>query len=271
MNSFLKWPGGKRWIADVIKNIAPQQYLNYYEPFLGGGAIFFSLTPPQGIISDINQELINLYIAMRDHPLLLKEYMQLHQELHNREYYYRIRAKQYVDSVEQAARFLYLNRTCYNGMYRVNKKGEFNVPIGTKTDCVYDIERFEEYSLVLKNIEISNNDFAVTLQKASNNDLIFADPPYVSAQKNNKHFLKYNDRLFTWDDQIRLHNELVKAKMRGASIILTNADCQEIQDLYTSSGFHIKKVVRTSNIASKAENRSIVSELLITSFSQKKE
>jgi len=268
MNSFLKWPGGKRWLTNVIKDLVPQQYSNYYEPFLGGGAVFFSLTPKKGVISDINPELINLYTAMRDYPLTLKHLMRQHQELHSHEYYYQIRSKQYIDPVEQAARFLYLNRTCYNGMYRVNRNGQFNVPIGTKTDCIYDVDLFEEYSFALKNVKISTNDFAVTIQQASSDDLIFADPPYASAQKKDTPFLKYNDRLFTWDDQTRLHNVLVAAKMRGVKVILTNANYQEIKDIYTESGFFITEVNRTSNIASKSDKRSIVSELLITSFPQ---
>ena len=266
MNPFLKWPGGKRWLTNTIKDIAPQQYSKYYEPFIGGGAVFFSLAPQKAVISDINLDLVNLYTVMRDHPLLLKEYMCTHNRLHNKEYYYKMRSTQFDDPIERAARFLYLNRTCYNGMYRVNRQGQFNVPIGTKSDCIYDVELFEEYSSVLKNVEISANDFATTIQQASAGDLIFADPPYASSQKDNTSFLKYNDRLFTWDDQIRLHNALVAARTRGVSIILTNANNQEIKDLYSNSGFCIVEVARSRNIASKTENRTVVSELLITSF-----
>lgn len=266
MNPFLKWPGGKRWLVNNIKSIAPKEYTKYFEPFLGGGAVFFSLAPNNALISDINPELINLYIVMRDSPSLLKEYMCKHNELHCKEYYYRIRTTQFTNAIEQAARFLYLNRTCYNGMYRVNRQGHFNVPIGTKSDCIYDLEQFEDYSKLLNNIEISANDFAQTIQQAQNGDLIFADPPYASAHKNDTGFLKYNDRLFTWDDQIRLHNALVSAKMRGVSVILTNANHQEITDLYANSGFYISEVSRASSIASKAEKRTIIKELLITSF-----
>lgn len=269
MNPFLKWPGGKRWLINMIKDIKPQHFSEYFEPFLGGGAIFFALAPKKGIISDINPELVNLYTVMRDHPILLKEHMCTHHKRHNNEYYYKIRSAKFTESVERAARFLYLNRTCYNGMYRVNKHGEFNVPIGTKCDCIYDIALFEQYSAALSNVEISACDFAVTIQRANNGDLVFADPPYASAQKNDKGFLKYNDHLFSWDDQIRLHNLLVAAKTRGVSIILTNANHQEIKDLYSNSGFFIKEVTRTSSIASRADRRTIVSELLITSFPYK--
>ena len=269
MNSFLKWPGGKRWLANTIKDIAPRQYLTYYEPFIGGGAVFFCLAPNKAVISDINPDLVNLYTMMRDFPLLLKERICNHNKLHSKEYYYRIRSTNFTDPIDRAARFLYLNRTCYNGMYRVNRQGQFNVPIGTKSNCTYDIEMFEEYSRALKNVDISTNDFAVTIQQATAGDLIFADPPYASAQKNDTSFLKYNDRLFTWDDQIRLHNALVAARIRGVNIILTNANNKEIKDLYSDSGFFISEVSRTSNIASKTQKRTIVSELLITSFSHR--
>ena len=203
---------------------------------------------------------------MRDFPSLLKEQMRYHHMHHNDEYYYTVRATHYANPVEQAARLLYLNRTCYNGLYRVNHKGEFNVPIGTKSNCIYDIDVFEKYALALKKMEITTDDFAVTIQKATAGDLIFADPPYASAQKKNNSFLKYNDKLFTWDDQVRLHKELVASKKRGATVILTNADNLEIQNMYVSSDFYVKEVIRTSNVAGVTEKRTAVSELLITSF-----
>ena len=269
MNPFLKWPGGKRWLAKTINGIAPQQYSNYFEPFLGGGAVFFSLAPQSGVISDINSELVNLYTVMRDSPFLLKEQMVRHHRLHNNEYYYDVRAAQYFDPVEKAARFLYLNRTCYNGMYRVNRQGQFNVPIGTKNDCTYDIDLFEEYSTALKKVRIAVSDFADTIHQATAGDLIFADPPYASPQKQRTNFLKYNDKLFTWNDQMRLHQSLLDAKKRGADIILTNANYHEIRDIYAQSDFYITEVARSSNIAGIAEKRTMVSELLITSFPHK--
>lgn len=266
MTPFLKWPGGKRWLIHNIAGIMPQSYNKYIEPFLGGGAMFFLLEPNDAIISDINPDLINLYLVMRDNPLFLQECMREHHRLHDKEHYYMIRNTELTDPVEQAARFLYLNRTCYNGMYRVNRQGRFNVPIGTKHDCVYDIDLFQDYSKVLENVEIIVSDFALPIQRAGEGDLIFADPPYASSNKKDNGFLKYNDKLFTWDDQIRLYNELVAAKTRGASIILTNANCGEIKELY--SDFYISEVSRTSSIASKKEKRTTVSELLITSFPQ---
>lgn len=138
---FLKWPGGKRWFINKYQDYFPVNYNTYIEPFLGGGAVYFSLHPKNAILADINEELINLYIIMRDRAEQLKDQMLYHQNNHNEEYYYRIRESNPSDPLEQASRMLYLNRACYNGMYRVNKQGMFNVPMGTKTNFVYDINR----------------------------------------------------------------------------------------------------------------------------------
>lgn len=264
---FLKWPGGKRWFVSQLFKIVPSEYNHYYEPFLGGGSVFFALAPNNATISDINADLINLYTVMRDNHQELKEYLIKHNQLHSKEYYYETRKQTPSAPIESAARFLYLNRTCYNGMYRVNQNGQFNVPIGTKDNCIYDLDLFADYSKSLKNAEILNSDFAPVIQSAISNDLVFVDPPYTSASKNTS-FIKYNDKLFTWDDQVRLHQESLKAKERGAKIILTNANCKEIIEMYSDSGFYVSELSRTSSIAGKADKRSVVTELLITSFPQ---
>ena len=139
MTSFLKWPGGKRWLANKYQDFFPKEYNRYIEPFLGGGSVFFSLQPKVATLADINRELINLYMIMRDEPDKLKNQMIDHQKKHTKEYYYELRDAIPTNDVECASRFLYLNRACYNGMYRVNKQGRFNVPIGTKNNFIYDI------------------------------------------------------------------------------------------------------------------------------------
>lgn len=265
MKPFLKWPGGKRWLVNTLINEITFRGDTYYEPFLGSGALFFALLPEKAVISDINPDLINLYTVMRDNPLELQELMITHQTKHNKEYYYSIRSRFYSDSIQQAARFLYLNRTCYNGMYRVNKQGQFNVPIGTKENCIYDIGEFQSYSKALEKAELVAADFASIIHQAHRGDLIFADPPYASANRKTDNFVKYNDHLFNWEDQIRLHHELVAARDRGAMIYLTNVDCQEIQTLYRNDGFCIRPLLRSSNIGGKKAIRSKVYELLITS------
>lgn len=205
---------------------------------------------------------------MCSNPSQLKEKMLRHNALHNKEYYYQIRGTQFPDNIDSAARFLYLNRTCYNGMYRVNRQHVFNVPIGTKNDCIYDVDYFNDYSIMLKKVELATCDFSLSIRRAGREDLIFADPPYASADKKSTGFVKYNDHLFGWEDQIRLHDELVAAKERGASIILTNANYQEIKEMYEKSEFYISEVSRISSIASNTEKRNKVKELLITSFPQ---
>lgn len=265
MTPFLKWPGGKRWFVGRYLYIIPTQYNHYYEPFLGGGSVFFALMPDKATLADVNGDLINLYTTMRDNPEELKEILIQHNVAHCSAYYYATRAHMPNTKVEQAAQFLYLNRTCYNGMYRVNKQGVFNVPIGTKNDCVYDIDMFSKYSEALQKAEVLTSDFAPIIRRAVKGDLIFADPPYAAANKNTG-FIKYNDNLFTWQDQLRLCKELVDAKNRGANIILTNANSKEIKEMYIKNGFFVTDLMRASSISGKTDKRKKVTELLITSF-----
>lgn len=264
LTPFLKWPGGKRWLVQQNIDIFHGSFNHYYEPFIGGGAVYFSLLPEQATIADINEEVINLYKVMRDNPLDLRQYMEQHQQLHCKDYYYSIRSMDYTNCIERAARVLYMNRTCYNGIYRVNKNGKFNVPIGTKDNCIYDIDLFERYSQALKGAKIVSKDFGCTIRSATEGDLIFADPPYAS-MRSQESFIKYNDRLFTWADQERLLTALVSARDRGARIILTNANYRELIEMYTECGFIVKTIERPSTIAGKSSNRGVVKELLITS------
>lgn len=265
MTPFLKWPGGKQWLVRHNFDIFPGRFNNYYEPFLGGGAVFFALQPPKAVLSDINTELINLYACMRDYPQELKGIMEEHQRQHNKQYYYNIRGCEYATNLEKAGRFLYLNRTCFNGMFRVNRQGQFNVPIGTKNNCIYDLDMFEKYSELLKRADIINSDFVNVIENAKEGDLVFADPPYAVQKKQNG-FIKYNDHLFTWKDQERLFESLLEAKRRGALIVLTNVNCREVKDMYQSEGFFWREISRISSMAGKASKRGKITELLITSY-----
>ena len=270
MKPFLKWPGGKQWLINKYINLFPLKFNSYFEPFLGGASVFFALQPEKAILSDINEEIINLYKVMRDYPEELTKILITHNEKHSEKYYYEIRRQNSKDNISRAARTLYLNRMCFNGIYRVNQKGEFNVPIGTKTNCIYDIDSFSNYSLILKSCEILINDFSVPIQLAKTNDLLFADPPYTSSIQDGC-FIKYNDKLFSWDDQLRLHKDLCLAKAKGVHVILTNKDNQEIEDLYKNSGFFIMRMHRQSCIKAKKETTKTVSELFITSYDPSKE
>ena len=266
LSPFLKWPGGKRWVLKKLPEVFSIQFNNYYEPFLGSGAVFFHLCPEKSVLSDVNEELINLFTQMRDHPQELAKQLQAHQKKHSKTYYYEIRDKDYVSPMERAGRFLYLNRTCFNGMYRENKNGKFNVPIGTKDNCIYDIDKFEHYSNALKNAELMTCDFRSTIKKAESGDLLFVDPPYTIGQAQQNSFIKYNSKLFSWNDQEDLCSEIVAARNRGVIIISTNAYCDELLEMYKKEGFYVQPIEKKSTISGVIDKRRKTTELLITSF-----
>ncbi len=259
---FLKWAGGKRWFANRFKSLLKAHGQNYVEPFLGSGAVYFSVNPSNAIVSDINCELINTYIALRDNAAELVKILAQHQKRHSKEYYYHIRAIAKESSgLKRAANFIYLNRTCWNGLYRVNKNGMFNVPKGTKDTVVFPGEDFTAYSKYLKNAQIFCCDFEETIERANPGDLLFVDPPYT-VKHNNNCFVKYNENLFNWKDQVRLRDALVKAQSRGCKIIATNAAHESIKELYAAF-FKIEEVERQSVIAGSSTHRKVCSELLI--------
>lgn len=245
-------------------NVFPNEYGTYFEPFLGGGSVFFHLMPQQSTISDINGELINVYHAMARAPARLRELLEIHQENHDAQYYYTMRATIPADTLERAARFLYLNRTCFNGMYRVNEMGQFNVPIGSKTDFIDDVHLFEEYARILRHAHIRTQDFVDTIRGARDGDFIFADPPYAILQNQNS-FLKYNGKLFSWNDQQRLYNALVRARERGAIIVSTNAQFPALREMYEQSQFFVQTIHRFSSISGQSKGRGQQEELLISS------
>lgn len=259
MKPFLKWAGGKRWLASSGLMPRPDDFENYIEPFLGGGAVFFSIAPKSAIVSDVNEELINLYQCIRDVPEEITALMQNHQEAHCARHFYEVRADAPDSAVKRAARTLYLNRTCWNGLYRVNLKGQFNVPIGTKSKVFDPDECFLEVAKRLKNADISCCDFAETIDKATANDFLFVDPPYT-VRHNENGFLKYNETIFSWADQVRLHNSLKDAADRGTSIVITNADHPSLHELYAD--FQYRKLFRSSVLAGKNSGRGQTSEAM---------
>ena len=262
---FLKWPGGKRWLIANYRRIFPTEYNHYFEPFLGGGSAFFHLMPQEATICDINGELINTYRIMARKPVQLREQLVRHQEFHSKEHYYAIRANVFTDPVERAAKFLYMNRTCFNGMYRVNQLGTFNVPIGTKQQFTEDVALFENYSELLSSAHIRKQDFVDTIREAAQGDFIFSDPPYTIAHNQNA-FIKYNEKLFSWKDQKRLLNALIRARDRGAIILATNADYPDLQQMYSNNQFYTQSVGRFSSISGLSEGRGTQNELLISSY-----
>lgn len=261
ISPFLKWAGGKRWLVSKYLSFFPSTYNRYIEPFLGSGAVFFSLRPKRAILSDINKELVETYLAIRtDWNRVVKE-LKIHHQNHSKRYYYKMRDSKPRSIYTGAARFIYLNRTCWNGLYRVNLKGEFNVPIGTKTDVLMDSDNFAEISSLLQNASLNNADFEDIIDKAKDGDLLFVDPPYT-VKHNENAFIKYNEKLFGWLDQVRLSLSLRRAKQRGVKIILTNACNDSIKELYNVH-FEILTVKRCSIIAADSSRRKRCEELII--------
>lgn len=260
---FLKWPGGKRWLIERKLVKFPAHTKRYIEPFLGGGAVYFGIASGTAILADSNSRLIETYRAVRDGYRVVERRLVEYQDLHCKEFYYLERARSYKNRFQRAAQFIYLNRTCFNGMYRVNKKGEFNVPLGTKTGVLLG-DDFRAISRTLRSAELRVSDFEETVGLASEGDLLFADPPYT-VKHNKNGFLKYNENIFSWDDQVRLKDALVAAQQRGASVICTNADHESIRELYEPH-FSISGIKRLSVLAAKSNARSAVSEVIISNI-----
>lgn len=258
---FLKWAGGKRWLVHTNVKYIPEKYNRYIEPFLGGGAIFFSLPEKESILSDINAELITTYNAIKNDWNKVEVELEWHSKKHCDEYYYKVRSSKPISPHKKAARFIYLNRTCWNGLYRVNLKGEFNVPRGTKDSVLLSTDNFESISKCLSKCEILCQDFERTIRMARKNDFIFVDPPYT-VNHNLNGFIKYNEKIFSWNDQIRLRDVLLEATNRGVLITMTNADHQSIRELYKNHGI-IEKVSRSSVISGNPRYRNITTEIVI--------
>lgn len=262
MDPFLKWPGGKRWFVSGHADLLPEKFERYFEPFLGGGSVFFHLKPSRAILSDINPELIAAYEAIRDESAALNERLAVHQAKHGHNYYYEVRESNPRLRATRAARLIYLNRTCFNGIYRVNLKGKFNVPKGSKTTVTLDTDDFEGAGRLLKNAEIRVSDFEPMIDRAQANDFVFADPPYT-VRHNVNGFVKYNESLFSWEDQIRLAGALARARDRGAIVVSTNADHESLRALYRIRGFSLKEVSRYSSISADSKSRKQFEELVI--------
>ena len=262
---FLKWAGGKRWLVYEHIGLFPKTFSRYIEPFLGSGSVFFGIAPSRSILADTNARLIETFTQVRDNPLYVYELLRHHHSFHSDEYYYQERQNNYSDSAcKRAAQFIYLNRTCWNGLYRVNRLGKFNVPRGTKSSVLLDTDDFPALANALSQSELLAQDFSYTMARAGAGDFVYIDPPYTVRHKYNG-FVKYNEKIFCWEDQVRLCDEVKGAVERGAMVAISNADHDSVRELYRSVG-SFRSVSRKSVIAADAENRGIVDELLILSW-----
>lgn len=268
LRPILKWVGGKRQLLDEILPII-KDYSTYVEPFVGAGAVLFALKPKNAVINDYNKELINVYQVIKNEPDELIRNLTLHKERNSKDYFYEIRAQDRCDdyrglsAVEKAARTIYLNRTCFNGVYRVNSKGQFNVPYGKyKNPKIVDEEEIKKISEYLNNsnIEIYCGDYRKVLENIEEGMFVYMDPPYMPVSKTSS-FTKYTTSGFSYDDQIELCNECKKMKEKGIKFLQSNSDCKEIRELYKD--FNIKEVKAKRNVNSDASKRGMVNEVLI--------
>lgn len=261
---FLKWPGGKRWLVNSHPELFPADFKNYHEPFLGSGAVFFWINPATAILSDANSALIEAYEAIKSNWRKVSALLKEHQKSHCQEHYYSMRDSQPETLHERAARFIYLNRTCWNGLYRVNREGRFNVPIGTKSSVLLETDDFEQAAARLRSTVLIAADFEERIDAAKRSDFVFLDPPYTVAHNLNG-FLKYNETLFSWLDQVRLQRAVVRAVRRGVKVLILNANHDSVRRLYADFD-DIQILKRNSVLAADSQRRGATEELAIRTW-----
>lgn len=227
---FLRWAGGKNWLLKYLQEIKKKNFNNYHEPFLGGASTFFYLQPNgHSYLSDLNGELIETFQVVKDNATGIIKKLKTFKNTESD--YYKIRVTEFKSPVERAAKFIYLNQTSFNGIYRVNLKGIYNVPFGFRKKNFLDIDNLKNAQRCLTNTTLKEADFFWVLENLKRHDLVFLDPPYTVSHNNNG-FIKYNEKLFSLDDQKRLSNLIDQIKQRGAYYILTNAAHKTIDDIF---------------------------------------
>lgn len=272
--SFLKWAGGKQQLLGNFERYFPRTFCNYYEPFLGSGAVYFHLWNNKSIsdkayLFDNNAELINTYRVVRDNVDKLIEILANHERLHSRKYYYKIRAldRNYIanlSDVEKAARTIYLNRTCYNGLYRVNSKGQFNVPIGSyKNPKVLHESTLRAAFAALQGVYLETRDYQTILDLAERGDFIYLDPPYNPISKTAS-FTSYTANGFREKDQRKLADVFTKLSEKGCLCMLSNSFTPFMLDLYR--GFRIETVLAIRAINSDANGRGAINEIVVLNY-----
>lgn len=264
---FVKWAGGKRSIIDELAKRVPAKFGDFYEAFVGGGALFFHLQDrlTKAYLSDVNFELVMAFNVVKKDPETLIEILKKHQENHNEEYYYKIRDDEVFskDPIMTGARFLYLNKTCYNGLYRVNQRGHFNVPIGSyKNPDVVNEENLRLCHKALQIAEINYKQYHQIEPKAG--DFVYFDPPYHPINTTN--FTGYTKLDFTEKDQIELRDFALSLHKQGVKVMLSNSNAELIKNLYKGKPFKIQSVQAPRFINCKPNERNNVEELLITTY-----
>lgn len=255
MKPIIKWCGGKQQLLDKIRDRMPKEFNTYYEPFLGGAAVLLGLNPTNSVVSDINPELINMYLQVRDRVEEVIHHLTIYDNQHEiwsdpKDYYYKVReyfnAELGTNTAQQAARFIYLNKHCFNGLYRVNKKGEFNVPFNGKlSGWSVDPDHLRELSARLKNVDIRCGSFEDTVKDAGNNDFVFFDSPYAPITATS--FTDYTKEGFDYEDHVTLAALFKVLTNRGCKCMLTNHDTPLIRELYKDYNIEVVDVRRSIN------------------------
>lgn len=273
---FVKWAGGKRQIIDKLKKFIPDEFNTYYEPFIGGGALLFELSPKSAVINDSNEELMNVYKCLCDEEKFKKmcSLLNHYEKEHNEEFFYEIRNKDRnkasynrLSDYTKAARTIYLNKACFNGLYRVNSRNEFNVPFGKKEK----INTYEGGNLItisnyltMNDIRIENVDFEESVKSAGKGDFVYFDPPYDSETTT---FNSYTETGFGREEQRRLARVFKELDKRGVYVMLSNHNTSLVNELYKDYNIHVIKAKR--NINSNGKKRGKVEEVIITNYKNK--
>jgi DNA adenine methylase len=259
---FLKWVGGKRQLLSELLKHVPDEFNAYHEPFLGGAALFYALEPDSAVLSDLNDRLLRTYKSVRDEPMAVIALLETYP--YDKEFYLRLRAVD-IDNrsdAEVAAWMLYVTKTGFNGLYRVNKSGGFNVPFGRYNNpTICDSGRLMTCSAALQNVTLAHGDFMGVEERAKSGDFVYFDPPYVPLNATSS-FTSYTRDGFTIDDQIRLRDLALRLKESGVHVLLSNSSAEVIRELY-SPKFNVKEVMASRSINSKASGRGKVAELLM--------
>lgn len=263
MKPFLNWAGGKRWLVSGHSQLLSFADTRLVEPFVGSGAVYFHLQPQSAVLADSNEQLIEAYVAVRDEPEKVLDALRMHQREHSEAHYYRVRSSDPRTTATRAARLIYLNRTCFNGLYRVNLQGQFNVPKGSKGAVLLPDDDFFAWAALLSGAKLVAQDFETTLSEVGGGDFVYADPPYT-VNHNVNNFAKYNQRIFSWADQLRLSDLLSAATQKGARVILSNADHPSVRALYVSEGWTCVTVSRHSRLAASSIHRKPTTEILVS-------
>ena len=267
---FLKWAGGKGSLLPQLAPLFPQDFRQYFEPFLGGAAVFFHLKPSGAVLSDLNPRVVDCYVAIRDHVQEVISLLDKLRNTHGKEQYYQARedlnCKTDLSLVERAALQIYLNKTCFNGLYRENRSGHFNVPIGRyQNPRIFDPGNLFAASTLLQRADIKNVPFEQTLEKASAGDFVYFDPPYEPISKTSN-FVSFTRHGFTSEDQARLATTCKRLDRMGCFFMVSNSNAPLIRELYR--GFSQHQIQARRRINSKATRRGPVVELVIRNYSR---